>query len=77
MDTPIRSSRLNTWSCFGIMGIGRGLRERSVRNSLPNVSEVLPSVDSEATGEVLEEQVFVTRTGKKYHREGCISAAAK
>ena len=31
------------------------------------------SVDSEATGEVLEEQVYVTRTGKKYHRVGCKS----
>ena len=39
----------------------------------PRTSDVASSVDSEATGEVLEEQVFVTRTGKKYHRAGCNS----
>ena len=39
----------------------------------PSMSEVAPSVDSESTGEVSEERVFVTRTGKKYHREGCNS----
>ncbi|MDE0681648.1 MAG: hypothetical protein OXI63_01915 [Candidatus Poribacteria bacterium] len=39
----------------------------------PSMSEVVPSVDSAAIGETSEEQVFVTRTGKKYHREGCIS----
>ena len=36
-------------------------------------SEVAPSVNSEANGEVSEEQVYVTRTGKKYHRRGCNS----
>ena len=41
--------------------------------SQPSMSEVSPSVDSEATGEVSEEQVYRTRTGKKYHREGCSS----
>ena len=39
----------------------------------PSVSEGAPSVDSEAIGETSDEQVFRTRTGKKYHREGCIS----
>lgn len=39
----------------------------------PSVSEVAPSVDSEATGEVSDEQIYVTRTGKKYHRAGCNS----
>ena len=39
----------------------------------PSVSEGAPSVDSEATGEVSDEQIYVTRTGKKYHREGCSS----
>ena len=48
---------------------GKGL----YRTPQPSVSEVAPSVDSEATGEVSEEQVYVTRTGKKYHREGCTS----
>ena len=40
---------------------------------LPRTSEIASSVDAEATGEVSEEQVYVTRTGKKYHREGCLS----
>ena len=39
----------------------------------PSVSEGVPSVASEAIGETSKEQVFRTRTGKKYHREGCIS----
>lgn len=39
----------------------------------PRTSEVASSVDSEAAGEVSEAQVFVTRTRKKYHREGCTS----
>ncbi len=39
----------------------------------PSVSEGAPAVDSEAIGETSEEQVFRTRTGKKYHREGCNS----
>ena len=39
----------------------------------PSVSGVSSSVDAEAIGETSDEQVFRTRTGKKYHREGCIS----
>ena len=39
----------------------------------PSMREGAPSVDSEVPDEVSEEQVYVTRTGKKYHREGCIS----
>ena len=39
----------------------------------PSVSEGAPSVDSEAIGETSDEQVFRTRTGKKYHRAGCNS----
>lgn len=39
----------------------------------PSMNRVEPSVESQATGEVSEEQVYVTRTGKKYHREGCLS----
>ena len=55
-----------------------GNRARTARKGLygtpqPSVSEVAPSMDSEATGEVSDEQIYVTRTGKKYHREGCSS----
>ena len=57
-----------------------GNRARTVGKGLygtpqSSVSEGAPFVDSESTGQVSEEQVFVTRTGKKYHREGCTALA--
>jgi len=42
-------------------------------NRVTSQGDVTPSVESEEVGEVSEEQVFVTRTGKKYHRADCSS----
>ncbi len=43
---------------------GKGL----YRSDAPAQSDISPAVDTE-----LENQVYVTRTGKKYHRDGCRS----
>ena len=51
-----------------------GNRARTAGKGLYGVPQArVPSLSAESTGVESEGEVYVTRTGKKYHREGCIS----
>lgn len=54
---------------------GKGLYGIAQLNSgsIDSQTGVSSSVESKAVDEVAQSEVYVTRTGKKYHREGCSS----
>ena len=54
---------------------GKGLygTPQPIEDRVTSQTDVSSSVDSEATGEVAQSEVYVTRTGKKYHRASCSS----
>jgi len=66
--TLIRGSPSNIWNCLGIMRTkpaGKGLWGDAVRIVNPQVDERSGSTRQ------IETIVYVTRTSKKYHRDGC------